>query len=266
MTQASFATTLGCAAIAATGLLAAAPAAAQSAAAKSPHTLTANVGAFSQYVFRGLTQTDRKPALQGGFDYGHESGFYAGTWGSNVSWIDDAATTAGVSGISTSVEIDGYLGYKTTFDDFGVDAGFLTYWYPGHYPSGWVKPNTNELYVAGSWKWLMLKYSYSLGDTFGVDNAKGTWYLDLTAAYPITEQLSLVGHVGYQKYRGSVGGVSNDDLYSYTDWKLELAYALEGGWTIGAAYTGTNAEDAGYTLLGRNIGKDTGYVYVKKTF
>ena len=111
----------------------------------------------------------------------------------------------------------------------------------------------NELYLAGSWKWLTLKYSYSLGDTFGVDDAKGTWYLDLTGAYPLTEQLTLIGHVGYQKYRGSIGGVSNDELFSYTDWKLELAYALEGGWTLGAAYTGTNAEDAGYTLLGADL-------------
>ena len=44
----------------------------------SPHTLTGNVGFFSQYIFRGLTQTNREPALQGGFDYSHSSGLYAG--------------------------------------------------------------------------------------------------------------------------------------------------------------------------------------------
>ena len=58
-------------------------------AAASPHTFTGNVGVFSQYIFRGLTQTNRKPALQGGFDYSHSSGFYLGLWGSNVSWFEE---------------------------------------------------------------------------------------------------------------------------------------------------------------------------------
>jgi uncharacterized protein (TIGR02001 family) len=232
----------------------------------SPHTFTGNVSLTSQYVFRGLTQTNRKPAIQGGFDYGHSSGLYAGLWASNVSWVDDAAETAGAD-VSSSLEIDIYAGYKGSItSDIGFDVGVLHYNYPGSYPDGWVKPNTTELYGALSWKWLTFKASYSLSDTFGVDDAKGTQYYDLTAAYPVNDQLTLIGHVGHQKYRGSIGGVSNDDLFTYTDWKLELAYALEGGWTIGAAYTDTDADDAGYTILGRNVGKETGYVYVKKTF
>jgi hypothetical protein len=51
-------------------------------------TFTANVGLFSQYVFRGLTQTNEKPAIQGGFDLAHKSGFYVGTWASNISWVE----------------------------------------------------------------------------------------------------------------------------------------------------------------------------------
>ena len=57
---------------------------AQAKAPESPYTFTGNVGLFNQYIFRGLTQTDGKPALQGGFDYVHASGFYAGVWGSNI--------------------------------------------------------------------------------------------------------------------------------------------------------------------------------------
>ncbi|OYW27068.1 MAG: hypothetical protein B7Z51_09365, partial [Methyloversatilis sp. 12-65-5] len=56
----------------------------------SPHTFTGNVGLFSQYVFRGISQTNEDPALQGGFDYSHASGFYLGTWASNISWLKDA--------------------------------------------------------------------------------------------------------------------------------------------------------------------------------
>ena len=64
-------------------------AAAPAAAPTPPFTATANVGLFSEYVFRGLTQTNQKPAVQGGFDLAHKSGFYVGTWASNVNWIDD---------------------------------------------------------------------------------------------------------------------------------------------------------------------------------
>src|SRR4051812_31049308 len=59
------------------------------AAPASPHTVTGNVAITSQYVFRGLTQTNGDPAIQGGFDYAHSSGFYAGTWLSNISWFTD---------------------------------------------------------------------------------------------------------------------------------------------------------------------------------
>jgi len=84
---------------------AAAPAGAP-AEAKPDYTLTGNVGIYSQYVFRGLTQTDRKPAFQGGFDYAHASGFYAGTWGANIRWLHDA----GVCAHGCSLEWDLYGG------------------------------------------------------------------------------------------------------------------------------------------------------------
>ena len=59
------------------------------AADASPHTITGNVGLVTDYKFRGLSQTYKGPALQGGFDYSHASGFYLGTWASNVGWIED---------------------------------------------------------------------------------------------------------------------------------------------------------------------------------
>src|ERR1700694_2456994 len=69
------------------GALAQTPVPAPAPAPEPDWTFTGNVGLFSQYVFRGLTQTNEKPAVQGGFDLGHKSGFYAGTWASNISWI-----------------------------------------------------------------------------------------------------------------------------------------------------------------------------------
>jgi len=80
-----------CAALAAcaTGTALAQTAAAPATPATPEHTLTANVGLYSEYIFRGIAQTGGKPAVQGGFDYAHSSGFYAGTWASNISWLED---------------------------------------------------------------------------------------------------------------------------------------------------------------------------------
>src|SRR6476660_2773978 len=85
---------------------------AAAAEAKPDYTITGNFGIYSQYIFRGLTQTDRKPAAQGGFDFAHASGFYAGTWASNVSWLNDA----GLVDHGQSLEWDFYGGYKHAFN------------------------------------------------------------------------------------------------------------------------------------------------------
>jgi uncharacterized protein (TIGR02001 family) len=227
-----------------------------------PYTITGNFGIYSQYIFRGLTQTDRKPAFQGGFDFAHTSGFYLGTWGSNVSWLHDS----GICNHGCSLEWDMYGGYKYAFnDDWGIDVGVLYYYYPGSYVSGATKPNTTELYVAGSWKWASLKYSHSVDDTFAVPNSKNSWYLDLSANYPINDAWTLNAHVGRQEYKGSTNGINNGDFLNYTDWKLGVTW-LVAGYNVGAYYSDTNAKDSGYTIAGRNIGKSTGTVFIQKTF
>jgi uncharacterized protein (TIGR02001 family) len=237
---------------------------AQAKAPESPHTFTGNVGLFSQYIFRGLTQTDRKPALQGGFDYAHASGFYAGLWGSNVSWLTDSTA---YNGGSYSLEIDTYLGFKMPVGDFTFDVGFLRYNYPGSLPPGGLpagaaKADTNELYAAVTWKFATLKYSYSLGDTFGVDNARGSDYLDLTATLPIGDTgFSLIGHVGRQTYDGP-----NSANAAYTDYRLGITKEFM-GLNFSLNYTDTDAKDAFYNnRFGRNIGKSAWTVGVQKTF
>ncbi len=266
----------------------------------SPSALTANVGLYSQYIFRGLTQTNGDPAIQGGFDYAHPSGFYLGTWASNISWLKENNTsTAGVVSGSYksggSLEWDFYGGYKGSVGDFGYDIGLLQYYYPGEVNSGFSKANTLEAYVAGSWKWFTVKYSHALSNkVFGVRDARGTYYLDLSASVPLGETgLTLGAHYGIQKYRGSdpiFAGTSlnNDAMFSYKDWKLSLTYDLGKASkslqnvTLGVAYTDTSgATCAGYgaytesctvngtTLNGvfpKNIAKGTGTVWISKTF
>lgn len=234
----------------------------------SPHTFTANVGLYSQYVFRGLTQTNEEPALQGGFDYSHSSGFYLGVWGSNVSWLkeNNTASNTSVGGSYKSggtLELDVYGGYKFTVGDFGFDVGMLQYYYPGDqniasYGAHFPDADTLEAYAAVSWKWLTAKYSHSLGDTFGVRDASGTSYLDLSAAVPLGESGFTLGlHYGLQKYEGkdyaNTNGATNDALYSYDDYKISLAYDLGkvsktfASTTVGVAYTDTSsANNCGY--------------------
>ena len=242
------------------------------AAESSPHTLTGNVGFFSQYIFRGLTQTDKEPALQGGFDYSHANGFYLGTWASNVSWLQDFRSYSS----GGSMEWDFYGGYKGTIgkSDFGYDVGFLQYWYPGTVAPGANKADTLEIYGAMSWKWLSAKLSYALSDkVFGVSNADGTYYLDLSANVPLGDKFALQLHYGDQKFTGNTGAFDNDANASYSDWKIGATYSLPKDFTVGAFYSDTDmsaAQQAFYTTPAgagaRFVGKDTITVFIQKTF
>ena len=224
-----------------------AQAAAPAAAPASPHTFTGNVGLATEYLYRGIAQTRGKPALQGGFDYSHASGLYAGVWGSNISWISDA-----VAGASANLEIDVYGGYKGTISgDWGFDVGVLTYNYPGTGKTvpafQQIKQDTTEIYGAISWKWVTLKYSHSTTPLFGWaktsggvtpnlnDGTKGSSYLELNAAYDLGDGWGISGHVGHQKVKGYGDA-------SYTDYKVGATKDLGFG-VVGLAYSTTNAKD-----------------------
>lgn len=266
------------------------------AAATPPYTLTGNLALVSDYRFRGLSQTFKLPAVQGGADFAHSSGIYLGTWASNVSGNQYPN--------GNSMEWDFYGGYKGSLPaDFGYDVGLLYYWYPGAKfnnvtDTGTTKPNNLEIYAGVSWKWLSLKYSHTLTDFFGVKTAtfanscgidsngtayttanapdgcfsadpggsKGSGYWDLSATYPVTDKFSLLGHVGHQS-------VKNYGKLNYTDWKLGVTYDLN-GWILGAAYVDTNARDSFYRATNsaqpsanvKEIGDATLVVSVSKTF
>ena len=203
--------------------------------AKAPYTLTGNVALASEYIYRGISQTNHKPAVQGGFDFAHESGIYLGTWGSNISWLSDA----GGGTVSAPIELDFYGGYKGAAGDFGYDIGGLYYYYPGSYPDGYTSPNTFEGYLGLSYSFLSFKASYAFTNLFGTktpdgEKTDGSYYLDLTATYPVAPGYNLIGHVGYQ-------GVKDFDDASYTDYKIGgTADAV--GLTFGLFYSGTNAK------------------------
>jgi uncharacterized protein (TIGR02001 family) len=240
----------------------------------SPHTVTSNVALVSDYLYRGISQTGGKPALQGGFDYAHSSGFYAGLWGSNVSWL---GPSLGAS--SSSLELDTYAGFKGGFaGDFSYDVGYLRYNYPAEYPAtiatGFAKADTDEIYGAIGWKWVTLKYSQSLGNVFGLDDSSGTSYVELNASYSIADAgVTLGAHIGKQTYKGKYADSLStypgstyavDATPTYTDYKLSASKDFS-GYVVGLAYSSTDAkEGAGqyYNLVqpdlsNTNLGKGT---------
>ena len=241
----------------------------------SAHTVTSNVGLFSDYIFRGISQTGTRPAIQGGFDYAHSSGFYAGAWGSSISWISDAYTaTAGTAGANNaSLELDTYFGFKNSFaGDFSYDVGFLRYNYPaGTYAPGATKADTDEIYGLVGYKWVTAKYSYSLRDTFMVPDARGTYYFDLSANYSIPDTgVTLGAHAGRQAYKGSSAAyvAAGGTVASYTDYKLSVTKDIS-GYVLGLAYSNTNAK-AGvgqfYNVLGKDLGRGTAVLSLSRSF
>jgi uncharacterized protein (TIGR02001 family) len=227
---------------------------AQPKAPEPDYTLSFNVGAVTDYRYRGISQSRLKPALQGGADFAHKSGFYIGTWASTIRWIEDA-------GGNSDVEIDLYGGYKTTFGAFGADIGLLRYFYPNS--SLPVNPDTTEVYVAGTWGPATLKYSHATTNLFGFANSKGSGYLDLSATFDTGFWgLTVTPHVGRQRVR-------NNSFFSYTDWSVALGKDFGNGLSASLAYVDTNAEtnpNAYASPSGRNLGRSGLVAGVKYTF
>lgn len=230
--------------------------------------VTANVGFVTNYLYRGISQTGAKPAIQGGFDYAHASGLYAGAWGSNVSWVPAS---------SASLELDTYFGFKNSLDgDLGYDVGFLRYNYPGVYAATTTKADTNEIYGAISWKWVTAKYSYSLGETFGVPDASGTSYMELNVSYAMADSgVTLGAHYGKQTYKGSSAKYNAAIVAgtpTYSDYKLSASKDLS-GYVVGLAYSSTNATKGGFYTTApladgstTDLGKGTAVLSVTHSF
>ena len=214
-----------------------------------------NAGIATSYIYRGLNQSDYKPALQIGADYAHPSGFYVGVWGSSIRWIKDFGLGSG------NVEFDIYGGYKGSAGPISYDVGVLQYVYNGSVTPGAIKANTTELYVAGTFQMFTLKYSHVVSKgIFAVPNAKNSGYFDLSATFPLMDNLALNLHVGHQIVKNTGG------LGSYTDGKAEVVYDFGNGFTLAGGATATDADKTFYTPAGKKFtGKTTPYALLKYT-
>ena len=215
----------------------------------APDPLSFNIGAVSEYRYRGISQSRLKPALQGGIDYAAPNGFYVGTWASTIKWIKDA-------GGDGQVEIDLYGGYKTEVaKGLTLDVGVLQYAYPSNklHPSA----NTFEIYGAATFGPVTAKYSHSTTNLFGFADSKNSGYFDVSANFDLGDGMSLTPHVGHQTVKHNSGA-------SYTDYSLTFAKDFS-GLVLSAAAIGTDSK--GYIgPNGKDLGKTMLVVGIKKTF
>lgn len=212
-----------------------------------------NVGAVSDYRFRGISQSRVKPALQAGIDYSNGP-FYIGAWASSIKWIKDVGGDA-------DVEVDVYGGYKGEISkDLAYDIGVLTY----QYPSNKLSPsaNTTEIYGALTYGAATLKYSHSVTDTFANPSSKNSYYLEIGAGFDVGNGVTLTPHVGYQKIKGPAG-----DLATYTDYSLSVSKDFS-GFLLSAALVGTDADKSFYSspVNGKELGKPGVVVGLKYNF
>jgi uncharacterized protein (TIGR02001 family) len=217
---------------------------AQPKAPEPDYTISGNVAVVSDYRYRGISQTDKKPAIQGGFDFAHKSGFYLGNWNSNVSSFGTAP--------GGNVEMDFYGGYKFEAAGLSFDVGTIYYYYPGSVPFVNTAPktpeiSTHEIYVGMGYGPISLKVSNTLskgyfgigqntslsGRTYG--SAKGTLYYDLTVSHEIASKTVLSAHVGYLDLDGDTSAAP----FKLTDYKVGVSHDA-GFATIGLAYVGND--------------------------
>lgn len=113
---------------------------------------SANIGVTSNYLWRGVTQTNDTAAVQGGVDYENENGFYAGTWMSNVGTLYSSGPG------NNNFEQDWYLGYGFEAGPVGLDVGYILYTYP---VDSSIEADFGEIYVNASWQWLTGGIAYN---------------------------------------------------------------------------------------------------------
>ncbi len=223
---------------------------AQTKAPEPDYTASVNVGAVTDYRYRGISQSRLKPAIQGGADFAHKSGFYVGTWASSIKWVEDAGGDA-------NAEVDLYGGYKFSAGPVALDLGFLRYLYPGS--SLPINPDTTELYVAGTWGPATLKYSHAVTNLFGFNDSKNSYYVDLNATFETGFWgLTFTPHIGYQR-------VAHNSSFSYTDWSLGLGKDFGNGFSLSLAYVDTNAKNY-VSPEGKDLGKATAVLGAKYTY
>lgn len=203
--------------------------------------ITANVAIATDYMFRGLSQTDNKGAIQGGLDYEHESGLYAGVWASNVDF--DGETDSGRTW-SDHLEVDTYAGFKNDIGDTGIgyDVGYLRYNYNDDKKSD---AGTNEWYISGSYSYFNLGYKYS-SNWYGTSEESN--YVHAGFDYDLPYEIALSSSVGKSfgdTYKKKVRGKDAE----YVDYSIGVSKEII-GLDVGLNYIGNDLSNSECNALG----------------
>lgn len=145
--------------------------------------LSANASIYSNYIWRGVTQTVDEAAGQGGIDWGNDSGLYVGTWVSNVNY----------GGGTNGYEMDVYAGFGGEAGSVGYDLGVITYQYP-------VSPGDNftEVYASGSISGFTVGLALTVDKASGITDPAGDDDIYINAAYDFA-----ASDIDYSLYAGS---------------------------------------------------------------
>ena len=184
--------------------------------------VSANIGLVTDYYFRGISQTDNDGAIQGGFDWSHDSGAYVGVWGSNVSFGD------------TNLEFDTYAGFANEIGDFGYDVGVIKY----NYNDTSAHDDPVEWYMNGSYSVFSAGFAYSPSWFGSHDSSK---YIHMGLDFDdLPMGLALSASVG--KSFGDAYEVSGGKDYDYVDYKIGVSKEFYGlGWDL--SYVGNDLSD-----------------------
>jgi uncharacterized protein (TIGR02001 family) len=201
-------------------------------------TPTASVALTTDYIWRGVSQTNNDPAIQGALDLSHESGFYVGAWASSYEFGNDATMELDVyGGFSRETDLGGWLPFSLTYD-----LGVLRYEYTSASDA-----NFTELYFGASvspFENFNLSTYYYYG--LKVDKTLPGEYTDISADYTLPDSLggiTLLAHAGYYNQKGG--------LDNYWDWKVGVAKDL-GGFNFEVAYIDTD-DSTTYAAGGRRL-------------
>lgn len=225
--------------------------------AAAEHEFAFNVGATSDYRFRGISQSRLDPAVFAGADYTHTpTGFYAGAWTSTIKWIKDSEATKG------SYEIDFYAGKRGELGSVSYDAGVVTYQYPGNTLGNvpnFANANTTEAYVQFGFGPAYIKYNHALTNFVGNVDSKGSNYIDVGANLDVTDGYVLNLHYGMQK-------IKNGPALDYNDWKIGVTKDF-GVVVASLAVVGTDADKGLYNFGGKGyLGKTGAVLTLTKNF
>lgn len=193
--------------------------------------VSGSIGLVSDYDYRGFSQTSNEPAVQLSIDYADESGWYIGTWGTNIDHFSDGGSR------TATTEIDLYTGFSSTVGDLGWDVGLLHYMYPN-------ASDLNFTEVYGKLSYGIVSGGVSYSNAFGHKDNDGAFYVFGDVSIP-------AGPLSIDLHAGMSTGDGIEDAYfsgfgedSYQDYSIGLSYTAN-NITLGLKWVALDAGDAG---------------------